>query len=172
MTLTLHYIGFFIVGILLARHLPKAGEWYARLRTPMRALLFLLAFAGYNLCYRWAFRSGSFPKEVVADWGVVLGAAGFILTALRSRRARRFLNATVPRFLGRISYSLYLIHAPVLLALTAMLRGRLTAWQQFPLYLTASLGFALLSCIAVEEPFIRLGRRMGRGAASGAVSRR
>ncbi len=166
LALTLHYVGFFIVGILLARYLPQAGEGYARLRRPMRVLLFLLAFAAYNLCYRWAFRSASFPKEVLADWGVVVGAVGFIVTGLWSRWGRRVLNASVPRFLGRISYSLYLIHAPVLLALTAMIHGRLTAWQQFPLYVGASMGFALLFCVAVEEPFIRLGRRVGRHALS------
>lgn len=47
---------------------------------------------------------------------MTIGAAGLI-TLAQSGAPRRFLLRAVPQFLGRISYSLYLVHAIVLLAI-------------------------------------------------------
>jgi peptidoglycan/LPS O-acetylase OafA/YrhL len=90
------------------------------------------------------------------------GSHRFVIVAINSPTAKRILHSTVPAFLGRISYSLYLTHAPVLLALTFGIHKRLSAWQQFPIYLVASIGTAYLFCISVEEPFTRMGQRLGR----------
>ena len=46
-----------------------------------------------------------------------LGAVGLVAAAVGSGWWRRMLERRVPQFLGRISFSLYLVHVPVLLAL-------------------------------------------------------
>jgi peptidoglycan/LPS O-acetylase OafA/YrhL len=160
--MTFHYMAFFVLGILIAANLTPIRNWYKRLNRPLRALLFLASLAAYNLSGRISDHFASLSIRVLGDWGVVLGAIGYILLALNSPLARRVLTAAIPTFLGRISYSLYLLHAPILLALTFSPLGHLTPWAQFPIYLAASLVAATLFNRAIEEPFIGLGRRLGR----------
>jgi len=68
--------------------------------------------------------------------------------------------------LARLSYSLYLIHFPLIplaLAMSAT-HGTLAFWSS---YLGVSLGGALLLHLAVERPFLRIKDRLGRRPATG-----
>jgi len=94
-----------------------------------------------------------------------LGAAGLILSG-GGRLSAGLLLATRPlRFLGRISYSLYLVHWPILVLPAATL----AVGEELPL--VNRLGLAVLSVVVaalsywlVEQPFHRgwLGRRRAR----------
>jgi peptidoglycan/LPS O-acetylase OafA/YrhL len=163
--ITFHYTAFFILGILLATHLATISAWYQRLSLLIRALLFMGSFTLYNESIRILDHSDTLASNLALEWGVAIGAVGFIVTAINSSAASRLLNSAIPTFLGRISYSLYLIHAPVLLALTFGMHKQLSAWAQFPIYLVAAIGAAYLFCISVEEPFTRMGQRLGRRSA-------
>ncbi|WP_158941715.1 acyltransferase [Granulicella sp. S190] len=170
--MTVHYAAFFVLGILLAMHLEAACARFRSLSAAARTALVLLSFCLYNFSIPLARLYTRIPLAAVmaAEWLVAVAAIGFILTGLNLPIARRFLNSSVPAFLGRISYSLYLTHAPILLAFTFILRNRISAWGQFPLYLAATIGFAYVFCITVEEPFMRQGRRLGKRAPSLAAS--
>jgi peptidoglycan/LPS O-acetylase OafA/YrhL len=65
---------------------------------------------------------------------------------------------SVPQFLGRISYSLYLLHATVLFALTATVFGRMPQPSFIGLYVGTVLVLSTLFNRFVELPFIRLSR--------------
>ncbi len=160
--ITVHYVAFFILGILLAMHLKKISDRFRRLPAAVQAGIFAAAFLLYNFTSPFARLRDSMPLFMAADWCVAVGALGYIVVGLNAPPAQRFLNSAGPRFLGKISYSLYLIHAPVLLALTFSVRNRLSPWAQFPIYLVATLLLSYVFCICVEEPFIRLGHRLGR----------
>jgi peptidoglycan/LPS O-acetylase OafA/YrhL len=131
------YMPFFMGGILLAKYLQPLSDWYA---TQSRSGKFTLTVASF-LCYNFGFRIVSdAPLPMFAgEWITGVGAAGFIL-------------------LGRISYSLYLIHAPVLRLLTIALGDRVSPWLQLPIYLACAVFAGYCFCRAVEEPFMRLGR--------------
>ncbi|NYF53884.1 acyltransferase family protein [Tunturiibacter gelidoferens] len=159
---TVHYTAFFIFGILLARHLKTISARFRSLPVTIRFGIAALSFALYNFSvpFLWNFRR---PWTMTAtEWLVAAGAIGFIVVGLNAPPVQRFLLSSIPRFLGRVSYSLYLIHVPVLLALTFSLRNTLSPWVQFPLYLAATLLLAWLFCLCVEEPFIRQGQRLGK----------
>jgi peptidoglycan/LPS O-acetylase OafA/YrhL len=160
--ITFHYAAFFVLGILLATHLAAISTWYQSLSRLVRAGIFAASFVLYNESSRILDHADGLSADIALEWGVAIGAVGFIITAINSQTARRFLNSAVPAFLGRISYSLYLIHAPVLLALTFGIHNRLSAWAQFPIYLAATIAAAYLFCVCVEEPFTRMGQRLGR----------
>jgi peptidoglycan/LPS O-acetylase OafA/YrhL len=68
----------------------------------------------------------------------------------------------VARFLGRISYSLYLVHGTVLFALTHALGYRVPMMVQLVLYVGISIGLGYLLCVVVEEQFLRLSRMVGK----------
>jgi len=164
--MTFHFAAFFIFGILLAMHLSAISNWYQSLSRLARVVLLLASFFMYIESSRIFDHSTGLAGLIAVEWGVAVGAVGFIVIAINSPIAKRLLNSPVPVFLGRISYSLYLIHAPVLLALTFGIHKRLSAWAQFPIYLVAAIGAAYLFCISVEEPFTRMGQRLGRRSAA------
>lgn len=160
---TLAYTGVFVCGILLAMHMHELGPWYRSLRGSWRIAFALGAVSLYD--YSQVLLHGPWPGvwriEFLADWPVVAGAAGLLLLSIESSAARAVLNSPIPRFLGRISYSLYLVHATVLFALTFALHGKVSPGAVFCLYVPAALLISTAFCYIVEEPFIRLSRRLG-----------
>jgi peptidoglycan/LPS O-acetylase OafA/YrhL len=167
--LTVHYAGFFIVGILLARHLDLlrrrlAGRWALLL---LGAISLFFYFGGMGLLLD-RFLGRHFQPRVATiygNWVVLLGAVGLVLLTVGSEPTSAFFRSRVPLFLGRISYSLYLIHVVVLMALT-FVAGALSPWIQFPIYLTLSLLLSTLFCLFVEEPFMRWGRTLTSDSAA------
>ena len=71
----------------------------------------------------------------------------------------RWLSLAIPRFLGRISYSLYLWHWPVLVLPAAALGSRLPWWARGALVLVA-IGLSAATQRWVENP-LRHGRAIG-----------
>ena len=71
----------------------------------------------------------------------------------------RWLSLAIPRFLGRISYSLYLWHWPVLILPAVALDTKLPWWARGALVLV-SIGLAAATQRWVENP-LRHGRRIG-----------
>ena len=72
------------------------------------------------------------------------------------------LDSTLPRWLGRVSYSLYLVHLPIFLALYPVLAGRVPFPAAALLLIVASLAAAAVMHRLVEAPATRLGRRLTR----------
>jgi peptidoglycan/LPS O-acetylase OafA/YrhL len=155
--LTLHYTLMFGVGALIALHHDALGARYRALSGRGKAALFSAGLLSYVY--------GVLPDRVgignptVNDWLTLPGAASVIVFALYSGRAIRVLLRPLPQFLGRISFSLYLIHPVVQLGLLYGLRGVL------PLPWVAALAFVLtfpaatLMYLWVERPSMALGRR-------------
>jgi peptidoglycan/LPS O-acetylase OafA/YrhL len=91
-------------------------------------------------------------------------AIGCFLTAVATSRPRfvvRFLNSRIPRSLGSCSYSLYLTHEPIVIAVCfGLVRGRVTAGTPMFLVLVAILlpvtvCFARMFAAVFELPFQR-----------------
>lgn len=102
-------------------------------------------------------------KELIASLQVleVIGALMLVAAVYILQPVRRILEVKPVRFLGKISFSLYLTHVPILLAYTYLL-----GWEQWGLALLLAfatmLPIALLFSHHVEEPAHRLGKRVGR----------
>jgi len=165
--MTLHYTTFFFAGIVFASNLEKLQRWWNRLESAERRLIGIGAVAAYSLDQQAAAMVLAFAGQqpwvvngvsVASNWFAGAGAMGLMLIGLEAPPARRFLLAAPARFLGRISYSLYLVHPVVLLALTFSLPARISMGMQFPVYLCSALLVAWIFWMAVEEPFIRLSR--------------
>jgi peptidoglycan/LPS O-acetylase OafA/YrhL len=157
---TPHYAAFFVIGILLARN-------YVRLVQPVRLVAPLLAIASFLLFFKGAkpvatlMANSADPNTmaIAEEWVVLAGAAGFVLLAISTRSA---LTSRVPLFLGRISYSLYLIHVPILMVLTYV-GGEMVPALQFPIYMALCLALSTLFCFYIEEPITQWGRRITGG---------
>ncbi len=68
------------------------------------------------------------------------------------------LDASVPRFIGEVSYGIYLLHVSVITATKWILPGA-EALVVFVVAAAASIGVAALSYRYVEGPFLRLSKR-------------
>jgi peptidoglycan/LPS O-acetylase OafA/YrhL len=155
---TAHYAAIFLVGCAIARNLDSISAWYARLDGTARAAFAMassLLFAYGRQAEGLGFARGRFE-----DWAVALGASGLIVLSLNALAFRRFLRTTALQKLGAVSFSTYLVHVPILLALVHGLAGS-TSWTTiFLLYATLTGMAALLFHKFIEDPARRAGKRL------------
>jgi peptidoglycan/LPS O-acetylase OafA/YrhL len=160
---TLAYAAIFICGIIFARNIERVNDWYYGLRKLGATMIACSSFVLYTWGHHIAIIFGALPIGL-DQWLITAGAAGYMILALNAPPIRQFLNMEVAKFLGRISYSLYLVHGTVLFALTYLLGSRLPVLAQFAIYLPASLLIAYVFCLTVEEPFLHVSRFVGKVA--------
>jgi peptidoglycan/LPS O-acetylase OafA/YrhL len=164
----LQFLVFFQVGILVG---IAAERWPHLSRTRGAALLFTVAIiayaaapqivgsqrmAGYNAWANWMWLE--IPACFVVVWFVAYCSQGIIGRILRSRPAR---------FFGRISFSFYLCHWPLLMVLLPARRfvpaGPISVMLLMTAVLVISTVVAALSYKYIEVPSNRLGRRLSAG---------
>lgn len=89
---------------------------------------------------------------------VALGACLAVLAALTLRTVRGFLESTPLQWTGKRSYSLYLVHEPLIVALAFALGGRPSTVLFVALAVPLALGAAAAFFALVESPSHRLAR--------------
>ena len=150
----------FYLGIILSRNLSKLYEyvnkvpklWFAffvliglllyESRFPFKALLF-----GVGDVY-------TYRQEAIFHMITGIGSA-IIICAFFRNSIQKCLSNYVGSFLGYISYSIYLIHFPILLWLCQF---RIEYWCVLPVFILLSIIGAYVMYRFVELPGIRLGR--------------
>lgn len=152
----MHY---FAAGI-LSFYAYRYSSWYAGIRDSFRLLALLLVFWAL---YLWM--ASPLP------WMVWLAAMHVVLTTKANPRSvlSRMSQSPALRWLGEVSYSVYLIHIPILYVVFAALLRRSTPWEQGDFLLGAlalivpiTLGAAALTHRFIERPGIRLGRTLAQ----------
>lgn len=156
---TARFVPMFIAGILIAGRVEPIRDAVARLSPAVAAGLWIAALALLMA-----------PGPTVSDyydfvWGA--GAVTVLVMTVGSSRADRLLSVPPCVWLGRVSYSLYLIHVPLLAAVIHLAHG----WLPLPLTVLCVIPLALacagLMYRLVEQPSIRLGRRLATLAPPG-----
>lgn len=157
---TLGYGGLFLLGALIARNLGRIravieprGAWAS-------ALLLLLSI--------FFFKSTHFlPARLYQWWTLVplhaTGAALMMVLAITSAWFRRFLHLRPVHWTGKVSYSFYLLHGPILYALASLFWTR-TSHHLLLIAFGIALSLALAGVMYqyVERPAIALGRKLTR----------
>ncbi len=106
---------------------------------------------------------GRFSQHIlVRQWLVSgLGAAGVLLCSLELQTLASVLRHRAAEYLGRISFSLYLVHAVFVMSLFDLLYGRVPTWLIYVAIGSLSLAAAHGFCLWIEEPAIQLARQLG-----------
>jgi peptidoglycan/LPS O-acetylase OafA/YrhL len=156
---TLHYAMAFIVGSLVARSLKECSKIYLSLSGLLKKTLWLMILLAFSFSTILTSR----PLLVsVSDMILTMASACLIVIAAADPNVRTWLQRRTPQFLGKISYSLYLVHVPVLLALVHSLYSVIPLAAILPIYLVLAFSFAYLFHRAVEVPSMQLGSRLSR----------
>lgn len=151
---TIHYLAVFGLGALLAKNLLQIANWYTTLGSATKvSAAFLGAVLYVSRTEGMASRIGS-----LADFPVALGATLLVILVLNSATLKALLALGLPRFLGRISYSLYLVHVTVLFVLLHFLAGNRPLLPA--IYLAGAIACAYVLWKFVEQPSIQLGKSL------------
>ncbi len=143
------YTGAFMIGALAAKERERIYLWFRGIGTPMRYVLLVLVVLGF-----YAGESKNFIN--------IPAAAGVIVIADCSR-ARRWLSMPFFVYLGKISYSLYLLHGTALFLCFTLLYTKVPLPIVISAYLVTAFTAAHFYSKYVEESSIALGRRLTRG---------
>ena len=158
MPMTLHYAGLFVLGMLLARDMPKLQTLYARFSSQTKALLWALAIACYTH-QAWLLPHSRLQHiPLYRDGLTATGVTLFIIFALSASHFSAWLGSRPLVFLGKTSYSIYLYHAVILLSLVHLLYGKVPLGLLWLGTGLLTLGVATLSYHLIEVPSIRLGK--------------
>lgn len=154
----------FWLGVLIARHLPELSAWRPPAAFEAMALVVLLGIMELAQAAQ-AGLLGPLDALALAALQTLMNAAcgGLVALATTDGLVRRALSTRPVRFLGAVSFSLYLTHSVVIGGVEALAPrlGVTDGLVQAVVATVASLLFAVLFWRAVERPAIDLSRRVG-----------
>lgn len=161
----LRYLPVFCLGMILALKVSTLRGWYLSAGSAGRTASW--SVVGLLLIVPALFEpfAPSAPLVRGQFWILsLLGSVGLVVLAIVSRRAGGFLASPGVMFFGRRSFSLYLVHEPIIVA-SALLLGA-AGW--FPWVLALPVVYAVIVLVTVafyrwvEKPSIGLSRAAGR----------
>jgi peptidoglycan/LPS O-acetylase OafA/YrhL len=156
---TAHYALFFIYGIMAMLHWEEVEQLILGLGKTSRLGLFLLSV--FTCYYLPVFLNKSLLRTYCNfEFVIAIGATTIVCLAIHDETLAEILTRRPLIWLGRISYSLYLIHMIVMLSLAALLGSRISYICIFFLAVGVSLISAEAMARYVERPSQLLGRRL------------
>jgi peptidoglycan/LPS O-acetylase OafA/YrhL len=161
---TVMYLQFFVSGIVLARYRTAVVDRIRAATTSSRVALAAGSLLLYTFAW-WMPSVGGAPEQFVDTETVLAGAVGFLVLAIGAPLAGAMLRTRPMQYLGRISYSLYLVHAIVLLALLHLFASHVPVGVLLVALWPLTLGLATLGERYIEQPSVALGRRLTRRTA-------
>ncbi len=159
--LTAYFVVFFVAGIVLAQDRAPIRTWLPT--RPPGAVFALGVFGVYAMIMPNTDFAG---RYIPSDLAFGVGAVALIAVVIGSRTWGRILNHPVATYLGRVSYSLYLTHNLVILVLVHALYSAISDTGLILLILGVSILTADVYCRLIENPSMRLGRRLTRSLPS------
>ncbi|WP_080438477.1 acyltransferase family protein [Burkholderia ubonensis] len=151
---TVHYATFFAMGAWLAINLEWLRMRLAKLLPRSRMLLALLAYVLFAYPFNDSFH---LAQRALGDIFIGIGASLAIVLTIDFGDSATF---RLGKWLGKVSYSLYLTHMPILQACIILLYRDHGPWITCATAIAIALTFARIFNAAIEVPSIRLGRML------------
>jgi peptidoglycan/LPS O-acetylase OafA/YrhL len=166
----------FCLGILLAYYLPtiQAYDFKRSAFYPYRWILAFIPFVLFSVRHVERIKPlGGKLKQFMGFWSIdlfhITGVASCIilLYVLNNSKAQQFLNKSIFMFLGKISYSLYLMHWLVVIIIMdkwekymyLIPNTKIYFFGMFGIYISITFILAMLLYKYVEKPMIEYAKR-------------
>ncbi|MFH6999049.1 acyltransferase family protein [Flavobacterium sp. FlaQc-57] len=150
-------IAVFYLGILMAIYLEYILNFLNRITNKFYILiLFTTGLFLYTSRFSLDFILDNQNKAHL--FLTTLGCSIFLVLSMKNGVCKKILNLRPIQFLGEISYSLYLLHFPVILIACSFFSGNIITVFCTSLFVTILLSY--LSYKFIELPFISLGRKI------------
>ena len=169
----LQYLPVFCLGMIFALKHEQARALYARLGPTARVLAWVVALTllvGTSMLEPF---TESPPLIRGGNWVLsLLGAYGLVVLATVAPGAQKHLSSRPVMFFGTRSFSLYLVHEPIIIA-SALLLGAATWWPWvgvLPIVLLVIVAVTMVFYRWVERPSIAVSRAAGRFLSGPAAS--
>ncbi|KGR76206.1 acyltransferase family protein [Ureibacillus manganicus] len=152
---TIWYSIFFFAGSFLAKYMHlftflKKSGWFVKLIIFIISILLINAKSMFHI-----FEISSYKgPQIVALFGIML----LFILVLNSTLADKILTQRPLLWLGKVSYSLYLVHIPVIMATTIILGKYIAIEFAFIIAIVLSLVAAGIAYRLVEVPAIHWGK--------------
>lgn len=146
------FVPFFIAGILLSKHRKDIHALIKKLPAWKKHALLLVPLLTFPVPHSSHF----------ADILYGCGAAILIILAVEDIKIQKFLEMRILNWLGHISYSLYLVHLPILMLAFWALIGVLPFGIIVLVVIVASLVASALMNYLIEVPAMALGRKLAK----------
>jgi peptidoglycan/LPS O-acetylase OafA/YrhL len=155
--LTGRYVFMFLLGVMLAARLDRVREMFFRVSPKLHAMIFSVMVCVWMVL--------AYTKAGVAHRGYVEVFCGvftlyLIVACVAFPKVAAMLSGRVCLWLGDISYSLYLIHLPVLMSMFYLLYGHVSLIWIIALSFPAMLVAGHLMHHLIERPSMNLGRKL------------
>jgi peptidoglycan/LPS O-acetylase OafA/YrhL len=145
---TIYFVPFFIAGSALANHRMVVSATFCRLPAFARAL-------------GWIFAIMMMTRH--SDFTGFIGSVTLICLCISTTKTESRVIVSPPLiWLGRVSYSLYLVHIPILFAIPYLFEGTLSFQAATFLAVPISIIVSFFFYRLVEEPSHNLGRWLAR----------
>ena len=140
-----YYIPFFIAGIIARENIDAIRRFVAKLH---KVLVFLALLIALRIV------------ESGVDIQIGIGAFAIIILCVSAPYISKGLSMKPFEWLGKVSYSLYLVHLTLLATVFHLFYGKVNSYLLGCVVVVGSLLLAEVFYKLVEEPSIQLGRRL------------
>ncbi|MDF2607280.1 MAG: acyltransferase 3 [Bacillales bacterium] len=155
---TMYYTTFFILGASFAKYRNFILSMFYPLKYLQKFFIFVLSIFLIN--NRWINLIYNIDSVALRDLLAAFGILLLFSLVLSSKKIESMLSGKILLFLGKISYSLYLIHIPILMIVTQHLSSYIPLTTTFILVPFISVPVAYLSYKYIEVPSINLGKKV------------
>lgn len=152
---SLFYILMFIVGILISKNRDYITGRYNEFSKKTKFGFTIIGL----LLYLYA---DLFGNPLLIDWVTTLGVAILLTVSLSSKQVSKILLWKPLLFLGKISYSLYLYHLPILLSLLYIFYSKVHLLIIISLSLIITTIISVITWKVIEIPSIKIGKYFSR----------
>jgi len=160
------YLSVFAFGVLLARDFKPIRDGLVTRITGRRGALWVVGLAAFTLValtWRWTLLGLGLTGIISLWWRpmAALGAVTLILLAVSWKPFAHLLSRPMCQWAGRLSFSLYLTHEPIVVAAGRLFPGDMTGFVPL-VAIPVSLAVACVFYRLVERPSHQLARWVGR----------
>lgn len=152
---SIYYCTFFIFGAILSKYRSQLFEFKA---SHTFTKMMLLAASLVLINSRWIVIEYQVKDERIADFISVLGILLLFVVVLTSNKVEQLLTKRPLLWLGKISFSLYLVHIPVMMMVTIFLGNIIPIALAFTLVPLLSVVVAHFTYKYIEVPANNLGK--------------